>query len=65
MFRAGDPYALAAAVVDVLEQPEVSALMRVNARRFVESERSWAASVGRYAGVYSSVINNPQFELAH
>jgi len=30
--------------------------MRANARRFVEQERTWANSVGRYAEVYRRAL---------
>jgi PEP-CTERM/exosortase A-associated glycosyltransferase len=65
MFRADDAQALADAVLHVFRHPEVAAGVRANARRFVETERTWAASVGRYANVYSKVLRNPHYGLAH
>jgi PEP-CTERM/exosortase A-associated glycosyltransferase len=65
MFRADDSEALAEAVLDVFRHPELAAAVRANARRFVETERTWAASVGRYAGVYSRVLTDPHYGLAH
>ncbi len=65
MFRADDAEALAEKVLHVFQHPELAAAVRTNARRFVETERTWAASVGRYASVYSRVLSNPQYGLAH
>ena len=55
MFKAGDPESLAETVLHVLQHPELMVPMRLKARRFVETERSWRASVGRYAGIYSKL----------
>ena len=54
LFRPDDPDALAAAIERVVDARAEWAAMRINARRFVEHERTWAASVARYAGVYAS-----------
>ncbi len=56
LFRAGNPESLAAAVLELLEHPERSAIIRAAARRYVERERNWTASVARYARVYESVL---------
>ena len=56
MFRAGDARSLADSVIELLQKPELTAAMRAKARRFVETERTWAASVARYAGVYHSLL---------
>ena len=53
LFRAGDAGALAQAVLHLLLAPESWTPLRRQARAFVETERSWAASVGRYAHVYA------------
>ncbi|MDQ3189320.1 MAG: glycosyltransferase, exosortase A system-associated [Pseudomonadota bacterium] len=53
LFAAGSAEALAATVVDLLGSPQDWETMRSCGRRFVERERSWAASVGGYASVYS------------
>jgi PEP-CTERM/exosortase A-associated glycosyltransferase len=55
LFRAGDPAALAAAVTRLSAQRERWPLLREQGRRFVEKERSWAASVARYRDVYGSL----------
>lgn len=52
LFRAGDAEALAQAVLNLLLAPASWPALRRQARAFVETERSWSASVGRYAPVY-------------
>ena len=56
LFRAGDHAALAATVLEALAQPERARAIRASARRFVETERTWAASVAKYAGVYEGLL---------
>jgi PEP-CTERM/exosortase A-associated glycosyltransferase len=58
LFRADDADSLVGAVLELLEHPELGASMRANGRRFVETERTWKASVGRYNGVYSNLHKN-------
>jgi glycogen(starch) synthase len=53
LFRAGDAEALAQTVLQLLLAPASWSALRRQARAFVETERSWAASVGRYAPVYA------------
>ena len=53
LFRAGDAEALAQTVLQLLLAPASWPALRRQARAFVETERSWAASVGRYAPVYA------------
>ena len=57
LFRAGDAGALAQAIDDVLIQRELWPKIRVQARRFVERERTWAASVSRYRAVYQQAMS--------
>lgn len=52
LFRAGDPAALAARVVQLLRSPETFPALRREARAFVERERSWPTVVERYRAVY-------------
>jgi glycosyltransferase involved in cell wall biosynthesis len=52
LFRAGDVEALAAKVVELLADRRCWAELRARARRFVETERNWASSVGRYRQPY-------------
>jgi PEP-CTERM/exosortase A-associated glycosyltransferase len=52
LFAAGDPQALAHKVLALLAAPQRWPALRAQARRFVEDERSWAASVARYRDVY-------------
>ncbi|WP_300452744.1 TIGR04063 family PEP-CTERM/XrtA system glycosyltransferase [Accumulibacter sp.] len=56
LFRAGDVTALVAAIEDLLSRREVWPDIRAQARRFVEIERSWAASVAPYRGVYARAL---------
>jgi glycosyltransferase involved in cell wall biosynthesis len=65
LFRAGDASSLAETVLRALQGPELAAAMCVKARRFVEAERSWAASVGRYAAVYGRLLDRRHYGLAH
>jgi PEP-CTERM/exosortase A-associated glycosyltransferase len=57
LFRAGDPQALADAIDDLLAQRETWPQIRAQARRFVEVERTWKASVARYGDVYARALN--------
>ena len=52
LFPAGDAKALAQAIETVLAQRSTWARVREQARRFVETERTWARSVAGYADVY-------------
>jgi PEP-CTERM/exosortase A-associated glycosyltransferase len=65
LFQADNPAALAEAVLGVLQDRDLTASMRAKARRFVETERSWTASVRRYAGVYGPIVNSPLYGAAH
>jgi len=56
LFRAGDVAALATKVLDVLGRRDAWPAQRARGRRFIESERSWAASVARYEPVYARLI---------
>ncbi len=55
LFRAGDADDLAANVLNLFNQPEHWPLLKANGRRFVETERNWALSVGRYAPIYRAL----------
>jgi PEP-CTERM/exosortase A-associated glycosyltransferase len=55
LFPAGDPRALASAVVDALEAPDGASAIRREARAFVENERTWAKSVARYVPIYEAL----------
>ena len=54
--RAGDTPALASTIEKVLDDESSWPRVAQRARAYVESERTWAASVGRYRIVYSSVV---------
>lgn len=55
LFEAGDEASLTAEVLDLLAHEERWPALRAAGRRFVEQERSWAASVSRYAPVYTGL----------
>ncbi len=57
LFRAGDAGALEKALDDVLAQRERWPQIRLQARRFVELERTWTASVARYREVYQRALS--------
>lgn len=56
LFKAGDASALEKALEEVLSQREQWPRIRSQARRFVEVERTWTASVARYRGVYERAL---------
>jgi PEP-CTERM/exosortase A-associated glycosyltransferase len=56
LFAAGDAQALAHKVLALLDTPQQWPALRQQGRRFVETERNWAASVARYRRVYGSVL---------
>lgn len=56
LFTAGDVSALETALEDVLGQRERWPEIRLQARRFVEVERTWTSSVARYRGVYERAL---------
>jgi glycosyltransferase involved in cell wall biosynthesis len=55
LFKPGDPDALAATVLALLREPARWPGLKAAARRYVETERNWQASVARYADVYARV----------
>jgi PEP-CTERM/exosortase A-associated glycosyltransferase len=55
LFKAGDPDALADKVIEFISRRESWPGLRAAARNFVETERSWPASVARYEKIYSSL----------
>ncbi len=57
LFRAGDAAALEHALDGVLAQRAMWPKIRLQARRYVESERTWTASVARYAEVYQHALS--------
>jgi PEP-CTERM/exosortase A-associated glycosyltransferase len=59
LFRAGDRDALAAAVVGLVRDRASWPRLRAAGRRFVESERTWLASVARYRSVFERLARTP------
>jgi glycosyltransferase involved in cell wall biosynthesis len=64
LFKAGDAGALAAKVLALLADQPRWPRMRLAARNFVESERTWAGSVGRYGQVYQRLVGKVEFAHA-
>jgi PEP-CTERM/exosortase A-associated glycosyltransferase len=63
LFKAGDAYSLTATVLDLLAETEQWADLRTSGREFVENQRNWRVSVGRYQTVYENLaIGGSQYE---
>ena len=58
LFKAGNAQALAAAVLDLLDNPKDWQRLKSNGRRFVETERNWKVSVACYQDVYGRLLND-------
>jgi PEP-CTERM/exosortase A-associated glycosyltransferase len=58
LFPAGSVPALAACLVGLLGSPAAADAAIVNGREFVEHERTWQASVGRYRAVYAHALDH-------
>lgn len=56
LFRAGNAADLASKVVALMKHDQSWEGMQKNARKFVETERTWAASVVRYRSVYGGLL---------
>ena len=56
LFKPDDPADLARAVEEFFSNRQRWDVIRAAGRRFVESERSWKASVAGYAGVYERAL---------
>lgn len=55
LFEANNPQALANKVLELLAHPDRWPNLRTSARRFVEQERNWTASVSRYRNIYGKL----------
>lgn len=64
LFPAGDATALANAIERVLDHAADWPRIRRQARHFVETERTWARSVARYADVYGPLLRVPAADSA-
>ncbi len=60
LFKANDADALAATVLDLLNQPEQWEQLRVAGRLYVEQERNWTKSVSFYKNIYTGLIAGAQ-----
>jgi len=56
LFRAGDADDLARSLLNLLTAERSWPALRAQARRFVETERSWPSSVARYDPVYAELM---------
>jgi PEP-CTERM/exosortase A-associated glycosyltransferase len=57
LFVAGDPAALASEVLNLLSSPDLWPGLRMAARSFVETHRSWPVSVARYQDIYAPLVS--------
>ena len=55
LFKADDPASLADKVGALLEAQDSWPALRANGRRYVETERNWPVSVGRYPAIYGRI----------
>ena len=55
-FRAGDRDALSCSILDIIARPSDWAPMRLSARRFVETQRTWSQSAVGYCYAYSRAL---------
>jgi PEP-CTERM/exosortase A-associated glycosyltransferase len=60
LFKAGDPAALGNKVIEFISRRESWPGLRAAARNFVETRRSWPASVARYEKIYGSLAGKGQ-----
>ncbi|MGH8579414.1 MAG: glycosyltransferase, partial [Gammaproteobacteria bacterium] len=56
LFKAGEARALAARIIELLQQPELWPRLRQTGRNFIEAERTWALSVARYREIYEGLL---------
>ncbi|GAA5180406.1 hypothetical protein GCM10025771_24840 [Niveibacterium umoris] len=59
LFRAGNAFALADAAARLLGSPDSWGRLKAAGRQFVERERTWRNSVGRYQSIYSRLTARP------
>jgi PEP-CTERM/exosortase A-associated glycosyltransferase len=52
LFKADDASALAKALAEVLDSPQLVSTLREEGRRYVETERHWRGSIAHYAPAY-------------
>jgi PEP-CTERM/exosortase A-associated glycosyltransferase len=55
LFEAGNPHALAEKTLALLSEPQRWPALRAAGRAYVENERNWGVSVGRYKEVYGGL----------
>jgi len=59
LFAAGDPKALAGALLQLLNDKEHWPVLKANGRHFVEQVRNWRNSVGNYRAPYQKLTGQP------
>ncbi|MEZ5709403.1 MAG: glycosyltransferase, exosortase A system-associated [Blastomonas sp.] len=57
LFPAGDPSAMAAALADLIGDPDRWPGLIANGRNFVATERDWARNIERYQPVYQELLD--------
>lgn len=65
LFKAGDREALVRTVLELLGNPASWPQLRNEGRRYVEAERTWGASVARYAPVYEALVTAAERRRSH
>jgi PEP-CTERM/exosortase A-associated glycosyltransferase len=63
LFRAGDAADLAGKTLDLMTHEERWPSLKEQGRRFVERERNWVVSVGRYRQVYEAVAGITEYGI--
>ena len=58
LFKAGDPQALADAILELMAQTGRWADLRAAGRRFVEEERNWQRSVANYQAPFARLVSS-------
>lgn len=56
LFKAGDPRDLARVVLDLLDEQDEWPAYQQQGRKYVEEQRNWPVSVGRYQNVYPTLM---------
>jgi glycosyltransferase involved in cell wall biosynthesis len=58
LFTAGDADALIGEVLYLVKHVELWPVLRQQARTYITRERSWTASVARYAAIYQRLLSS-------
>lgn len=63
LFTADSPPALATTLEQLVADPDLSKRIVEGGLHYVESERNWANSVGRYPAIYESLVKEPRYAV--